>query len=48
MTLARADFRYLTYQVLLPSKVSQATATIHLVPAKSALELSAPFTSLYE
>lgn len=46
MTLACIDFRYLTYQVFLSLKVSQATATIHLVPGMSALELSAHFPSL--
>jgi hypothetical protein len=44
MTLAHIDFRYLTYPVL-SSKVSQATAAIHLVPVKSALELSVHFPS---
>lgn len=44
MTLAHIDLRYLTCKVLLSSKVSQATATIHLLPVKSVLELSAHFT----
>lgn len=48
MTLAHTDLRYLTYQVLLSSKVSQATATVHLVAVKSVLELSAHFTSRSE
>ena len=37
MTLTQIDFRYLTYQVLLSSKVSQAIAIIHLIPVNSAL-----------